>query len=884
MDYNAITHTPPMVCNAARIELAEKPFFLFGKKENTPSVVRLIGRIDRERMAIGKALGLKQWTLEEEIMMVKWNPNGENYVLPLYDAIHTPFLEVCEGPYKLHTRHLEEDIPYGLVTYSSLGKMLGVPTPVTDAIITLSEELLQKDCRAIGRTVESMGIDPRWSKETVKRYLRDGTIGAASEGEEAREEAAAREGQRAKAKNAKPAAEAGAGEGKGEEGMSDLKGRDLKGIADVSKEEIECILEVSKLLKLEQKMGRPHRLLEGKTLAGIFETPSTRTSISFETAMTQLGGHMIYLSEHRMWVGLAAEEDWHDTIMTIDRYVDAIAHRAVTRPSLEKAAELATIPLINASCPVEHPCQAFADVMTMQEKKGSLQKAKVAFCWGYRTANPPAGLDQLPMLMAGKLGFDMVIACPEGFEPDMGSRPSADKAAAVERRQREDRPLLRGSREGRGLHQRLLLGVARGVREGARDPLQGRSRVRREEEEAREGMVRLEEDAVDGPEGLQGDALPARVAQQRGHGRGPELAAEHHLRRGREPAAHREGHPRPDHGRVPVARPWDGLSGQRASRRTSPSRYCARGPRACARSTSSASTRRDRGIPAGRCPSWTSPPCCSSTRCATTRPTPGGRGATGCSSRPGTRPRPCTSPSSRPGTWPRSRPSRCASSAARARATPTRRSCPGVEVSSGSLGQGLGIAAGCALAGRMAGAAWRVYCVMGDGEQQEGSIWEAAMAAAHYRLDNLCAIVDKNRLQIDGPVSAVMDIDPLADKYRAFGWNVIDVDGHDIGQLQEAFRAARAAKGQPTVIIADTIKGKGVSFMENQAGWHGVATKGLEQLDQALRGDRLARVHARARAGAARRGGRIPEARRGGARGRAAPLRPRLVVERGPRT
>ena len=176
VDYNAITHTPPMVCNAARIELAEKPFFLFGKKENTPSVVRLIGRIDRERMAIGKALGLKQWTLEEEIRMVKWNPRGEDYVLPLYDAIHTPFLEVCEGPYKLQTRHLEEDIPYGLVTYSSLGKMLGVPTPITDAIISLSEELLQKDCWAIGRTVESIGIDPAWSTETLKRYLRDGVL------------------------------------------------------------------------------------------------------------------------------------------------------------------------------------------------------------------------------------------------------------------------------------------------------------------------------------------------------------------------------------------------------------------------------------------------------------------------------------------------------------------------------------------------------------------------------------------------------------------------------------------------------------------------------------------------------------------------------------
>jgi len=212
--------------------------------------------------------------------------------------------------------------------------------------------------------------------------------------------------------------------------MSNLKGRDLKGLADFSTEEIEFTLEVSKLLKQELKMGRAHRLLEGRTLAGIFETPSTRTSISFETAMTQLGGHMIYLSEHRMWVGLAAEEDWHDTIMTIDRYVDAIAHRAITRPSLEKAAELATIPLINASCPVEHPCQAFADVMTMQEKKGSLKKAKVAFCWGYRTANPPAGLTNSTMLMAGKLGFDMVIACPEGFDPDLKIKADADREAS----------------------------------------------------------------------------------------------------------------------------------------------------------------------------------------------------------------------------------------------------------------------------------------------------------------------------------------------------------------------------------------------------------------------------------------------------------------------
>ncbi|MBN1837698.1 MAG: NAD/NADP octopine/nopaline dehydrogenase family protein [Spirochaetales bacterium] len=176
VDYNAITHTPPMICNAARIELGEKGFCLFGKKENTPAVVRLIERIDRERMAIGRKLGLEQHPLEEEILMVNWNPNREDYVLPLYDAIHTPFLEVCEGPFKLDTRHLTEDIPYGLVTYSSLGRMLGVPTPVSDAIITLAEGLLDRDFRTNGRTVEAMGIDPKWSVEQLKRYLHEGAV------------------------------------------------------------------------------------------------------------------------------------------------------------------------------------------------------------------------------------------------------------------------------------------------------------------------------------------------------------------------------------------------------------------------------------------------------------------------------------------------------------------------------------------------------------------------------------------------------------------------------------------------------------------------------------------------------------------------------------
>jgi ornithine carbamoyltransferase len=212
--------------------------------------------------------------------------------------------------------------------------------------------------------------------------------------------------------------------------MQDLKGRDLKGIADFTKEEIEFTLDVSRVLKQELRMGRPHRLLEGKSLGGIFETPSTRTSISFETAMTQLGGHMLWLDEHRLWVGAAAEEDWHDTIKTVDRYLDGIAYRAIRRDRLESAAQFASIPVINASCPVEHPCQALADVLTMIEKKGPVQKAKLAFCWGYRTANPPAGLTNSTMLMAGKLGFELVIACPEGFDPDMTIKAEADKDAA----------------------------------------------------------------------------------------------------------------------------------------------------------------------------------------------------------------------------------------------------------------------------------------------------------------------------------------------------------------------------------------------------------------------------------------------------------------------
>ena len=160
--------------------------------------------------------------------------------------------------------------------------------------------------------------------------------------------------------------------------------------------------------------------------------------------------------------------------------------------------------------------------------------------------------------------------------------------------------------------------------------------------------------------------------------------------------------------------------------------------------------------------------------------------------------------------------------------------CPGVEISSGSLGQGLGVAVGAALGLRLSESRARVYCVMGDGEQQEGSVWEAAMAAGHYKLDNLTAFVDCNGLQIDGKVENVMNIHPLGSKYRAFGWNVIECDGNDMDELLTACDKALAAKGKPTVIVARTVKGKGVSFMENEAGWHGKAIGSREQLDKAL--------------------------------------------------
>lgn len=164
---------------------------------------------------------------------------------------------------------------------------------------------------------------------------------------------------------------------------------------------------------------------------------------------------------------------------------------------------------------------------------------------------------------------------------------------------------------------------------------------------------------------------------------------------------------------------------------------------------------------------------------------------------------------------------------------PSMHHTPGVEVSAGSLGQGLSIATGNALGAKVNKEDYHVFCMMGDGEIQEGQIWEAAMAAGHYKLDNLTGIVDWNGVQIDGKTEDVMSLDPIKDKWLSFKWNVIEVDGHDITKVEEAFKQALAYKGKPTVLIANTIKGKGVSFMENKAAWHGAAPN-KEQLEAAL--------------------------------------------------
>lgn len=148
---------------------------------------------------------------------------------------------------------------------------------------------------------------------------------------------------------------------------------------------------------------------------------------------------------------------------------------------------------------------------------------------------------------------------------------------------------------------------------------------------------------------------------------------------------------------------------------------------------------------------------------------------------------------------------------------------PGVEISTGSLGQGLSVANGMAISGKLYNKNYRVYALLGDGELQEGQNWEAAMTSAHYKLDNLSIFIDNNGLQIDGKISDVMEVAPIEDKFKAFGWNVINIDGHNFDEILAAVEEAKSVKGMPTAIVAKTIKGKGVSFMENVAGFHGQA-------------------------------------------------------------
>ncbi|WP_346939883.1 transketolase [uncultured Clostridium sp.] len=160
---------------------------------------------------------------------------------------------------------------------------------------------------------------------------------------------------------------------------------------------------------------------------------------------------------------------------------------------------------------------------------------------------------------------------------------------------------------------------------------------------------------------------------------------------------------------------------------------------------------------------------------------------------------------------------------------------PGVDMSTGSLGQGVSAAVGMALAGKLDNSSYRVYTLLGDGELEEGQVWEAAMCAAHYKLDNLTAFVDYNGLQIDGDIDKVMNPNPIADKFVAFGWNVIYLeDGHDLVKIKDAIEAGKEVKDKPTMIVCKTIKGKGVSFMENQASWHGSAPS-KEQCEMALK-------------------------------------------------
>ena len=164
---------------------------------------------------------------------------------------------------------------------------------------------------------------------------------------------------------------------------------------------------------------------------------------------------------------------------------------------------------------------------------------------------------------------------------------------------------------------------------------------------------------------------------------------------------------------------------------------------------------------------------------------------------------------------------------------PDMKGIPGVDMTTGSLGLGISAACGMALSGKVYEKPYRVYAMVGDGESEEGQVWEAAMFAAHYKLDNLCAVLDLNGLQIDGPIAEVMNPMPHDEKFRAFGWHVITIDAHNFAEIEAAFAEAKTVKGKPTVIIAKSVKGKGVSYMENKCEWHGAAPK-AEQYEIAI--------------------------------------------------
>ncbi len=164
---------------------------------------------------------------------------------------------------------------------------------------------------------------------------------------------------------------------------------------------------------------------------------------------------------------------------------------------------------------------------------------------------------------------------------------------------------------------------------------------------------------------------------------------------------------------------------------------------------------------------------------------------------------------------------------------PCMKTTPGIEISGGSLGQGLSVGIGIALAARLDKKDYRTYVMLGDGELEEGQVWEAAMAASHFKMDNLCAIIDQNDLQIDGPIRDIMSPHPIPDKWKSFGWHTREIDGHDYPSIMSAYNEAENTKGRPTVIIAKTVKGKGVSFMENQVDWHG-KTPSKEEAERAF--------------------------------------------------